>query len=225
MHLVTPCECCHSRATGKGILPLKQGLVDIQAEVLNTHCSLFEYEGRGFLVSGNALTHYSFKDIMHLWGNIYFSNMHRVSHLQPFFCLYLNRHLDFKSIKSFLTRLYVTQHDLKPSSGNESSQEIAYHQCSCQVLSHQCVFCMCYAHCTTLRCVVLHRIALHCITLDCVALHCIASQCIASHCIALHCIAQTGRLSHQVALHNKPTTHWREAACSHALAVIVARVT
>lgn len=78
MPVVTCCACRHSRATGKGILPLKQGVLDTQAEVLSTHSSLFEYEGRGFLVSGNALTQYSFRDIMRLRGNIHFPTMHRV---------------------------------------------------------------------------------------------------------------------------------------------------
>lgn len=158
VRLVTPCECCRSRATGKGLLPLKQGLVDIQAEVLNTHCSLFEYEGRGFLVTGNALTQYSFKDIMHLWGNIYFSNMHRVSHLQPFLGFYLDCNLELTRLKPFLTSVYISHHDLKQSSGSESYYEIAYHQYSCQVFSHHSVFCMCYAHCTAL-----HFIAQSCI--------------------------------------------------------------
>lgn len=77
------CASCRSRATGKGILPLNQGLVDIQAEVLNTHSSALEYESRSFSVSGNALTQYSFKDLMHLRGNIHFLTIHRVSLLAP----------------------------------------------------------------------------------------------------------------------------------------------
>lgn len=54
------------RITGDGILPVKQELIDIQAEVLKTHCPLFEYEGRGFLVSGSAPTQYSFMELMQL---------------------------------------------------------------------------------------------------------------------------------------------------------------
>ncbi len=57
------------RITGHGILPLKQGLIDIQAEVLATHCPLFEYEGRGFLVTGSAPTQYSFNDLLQMKGN------------------------------------------------------------------------------------------------------------------------------------------------------------
>ncbi|DBA85466.1 TPA: hypothetical protein ACH3X2_000417 [Trebouxia sp. C0005] len=54
------------RITGHGILPLKQGLIDIQAGVLATHCPLFEYEGRGFLVTGSAPTQYSFNDLLRM---------------------------------------------------------------------------------------------------------------------------------------------------------------
>lgn len=54
------------RITGHGILPLKQGLIDIQAEVLATHCPLFEYEGRGFLVTGSAPTQYSFNELLQM---------------------------------------------------------------------------------------------------------------------------------------------------------------
>ncbi|DBA75882.1 TPA: Serine/threonine-protein kinase Nek3 [Trebouxia sp. C0004] len=54
------------RITGHGILPLKQGLIDIQAEVLATHCPLFEYEGRGFLVTGSAPTQYSYNDLLQM---------------------------------------------------------------------------------------------------------------------------------------------------------------
>ncbi|KAL0049131.1 hypothetical protein WJX82_007250 [Trebouxia sp. C0006] len=54
------------RITGHSILPLKQGLIDIQAEVLATHCPLFEYDGRGFLVTGSAPTQYSFNDLLQM---------------------------------------------------------------------------------------------------------------------------------------------------------------
>ena len=64
---MTPCKPC--RITGHGILPLKQGLIDIQAEVLATHCPLFEYDGRGFLVTGSAPTQYSFNDLLQMKGN------------------------------------------------------------------------------------------------------------------------------------------------------------
>ena len=58
-----------SRITEEGILPLKQGLIDIQAKVLQTHCPLFEYGGRAFLISGSAPTQYSFKELLQLKGN------------------------------------------------------------------------------------------------------------------------------------------------------------
>lgn len=58
-----------SRITGEGILPLKQGLIDIQAQVLQTHCPLFEYEGRAFLISGSAPTQYSYRELLQLKGN------------------------------------------------------------------------------------------------------------------------------------------------------------
>ena len=67
---VTPCATRQCRITGKGILPLRQGLIDVQAEVLQTHCPLFEYEGRGFLVTGTAPTQYSFMDLLHLKGSV-----------------------------------------------------------------------------------------------------------------------------------------------------------
>lgn len=50
-------------------MPLKQGLIDIQAEVLATHCPLFEYDGRGFLVTGSAPTQYSFDDLLQMKGS------------------------------------------------------------------------------------------------------------------------------------------------------------
>lgn len=58
----------HFRITGDGILPLRQSLIDIQADVLATHCPLFEYEGRAFLVTGSAPTQYSYMKLMQLKG-------------------------------------------------------------------------------------------------------------------------------------------------------------
>ena len=71
MHVcgTTSCATSSNRITGEGILPLKQALIDVQAEVLQTHCPLFEYEGRGFLVTGTAPTQYSFMDLLHLKGS------------------------------------------------------------------------------------------------------------------------------------------------------------
>lgn len=80
MHLVTPLYPDYFRITGDGILPVKQGLIDIQAEVLSTHCPLFEYEGRGFLVSGSAPTQYNFKELMQLKGD----TPHDSAQRQPF---------------------------------------------------------------------------------------------------------------------------------------------
>ena len=56
------------RVTGNGLLPLQQGLIDIQAAVLETHCPLFEYKGRGFLVTHSASTTYSFGELLRLKG-------------------------------------------------------------------------------------------------------------------------------------------------------------
>ncbi|KAL0038677.1 hypothetical protein WJX79_002702 [Trebouxia sp. C0005] len=48
------------RVVGEKILPMKQGLLDVQANVLSTHCPLLGYSCRGYLMSGSAsITHTS----------------------------------------------------------------------------------------------------------------------------------------------------------------------
>lgn len=103
IHLVTPWHPDYCRITGDGILPVKQELVDIQAAVLNTHCPLFEYEGRGFLVSGSAPTQYSFMELMQLRGDA-FNTSHSL------FCLHLGMldHLCFLYLAFFHVSMHLS---------------------------------------------------------------------------------------------------------------------
>ena len=56
------------RILGEGILPLKQGLLDVQSKVLSTHCPLLGYSCHGFLMIGDASLPHSFKELLQLKG-------------------------------------------------------------------------------------------------------------------------------------------------------------
>lgn len=60
------------RVLGKEILPIKQELIDVQAQVVATHCPLLGYSCRGYLASISAAAPYTFRELLHLKGT-YFS--------------------------------------------------------------------------------------------------------------------------------------------------------
>lgn len=50
---------------------MKQGLLDVQANVLSTHCPLLGYSCRGYLMSGSASIPRTFKELLQLKSELY----------------------------------------------------------------------------------------------------------------------------------------------------------
>ena len=57
------------RIIGEGILPMQQGLLNIHAKVLSTHCPLLGYRCCSYLMSGSASVPHSFQDLLKLKGD------------------------------------------------------------------------------------------------------------------------------------------------------------